>query len=166
MAAGDVTALYGGAAATAITCSLASLANAAARESTAVDNTSTKFLDALVVVQAKLQTGTPASDKIIAVYVYGGSEATSPKYPDKVTGADAAITLDSPINVRLLGQIQVNASGALTWKGGPWSVCQALGLPVLPQKWGIVVENRTNIALDATGGNHTTVFMGVQQNVA
>lgn len=164
MAAGDITPVYAGATATAITLTLTSLANAAARESTAVDNTSTLYLDAFVVVQAKLLTGTPASDKVINVYAYGASEVTTPKYPDKVTGSDAAITLDSPTNLRLLGQIQAAASGALTFKGGPWSVCQALGLPVLPQKWGIVVENRTNLALDTTG--HTAVFQGVNQHLA
>lgn len=164
MATGDVTALYGAATATAFTLTLTSLAQAAARESTVVDNSSTKYLDALVTVQAKIVAGTPASDKVVNVYAYGGSETTTPKYPDKVTGSDAAITLDSPTNLRLLGQIQVNATGALTWKGGPWSVCLALGLPVLPPKWGIVVENRTNLAFDTSG--FTTVYLGVEQNVA
>lgn len=46
-----------------ITCTLASLAQNPARESASIDNASNLFLDALVRLHAKLQTGTPASDK-------------------------------------------------------------------------------------------------------
>lgn len=162
----DVKPEYGGTSATAITCTLASLANASARECTVIDNTSDLFLDAFVKVNVKLATGTPAASLAVNVYAYGASESSTPTYPDKVTGSNAGITLDSPTNLRLLGIIQAATSGALTFKGGPWSVCQALGLPVLPPKWGIVVQNLTNLALDSTEGNHLKVFMGIRQSVA
>src|SRR5439155_22401332 len=51
-----------------MTCTLASLANSAARESTAVDNTSNLYLDAMVYLACKLQTGTPGADLAVLVY--------------------------------------------------------------------------------------------------
>lgn len=144
----------------AITCTLASLASAAARESTVVDNSTDLFVDALVYVAARLAAGSPTGQKALNVYVYATVDAASPKYPDVVTGADAAITLTSPTNLKLLGSIQAPASGGLTYKGSPWSVAQAFG-GVLPKKWGIVIENQTGLALTGTEGDHTKTYQGV-----
>lgn len=149
-----------------LTCTLASLASSATagRESTVIDNSSNKYLDALVMLQAKLQTGTPANDKAIYVYAYGTVDTTTPTYPDKVTGADAAITLDDPHNVKLIGTLFAAAAGGLTWKGGPWSVAAAFG-GVLPEKWGIVVRNFTGVTLSATEGDHKKLWQGIYSTV-
>lgn len=47
----------------AITATLASLGDGSARESTAIDDTTNLYLDAIVYLALKLATGTPASDK-------------------------------------------------------------------------------------------------------
>lgn len=148
-----------------ITCTLASLASSATagRESTVIDNSSNKYLDALVFVQAKLQTGTPASDKAIYVYAYGTVDGGT-TYPDKVTGSDAAITLDDAPNVRVIGTLFAFAAGGLTWKGGPWSVAAAFG-GVLPEKWGIVIRNFTNVTLSATESDHKKLYQGIYSTV-
>jgi hypothetical protein len=161
----DVKTAYG-ATAQAFTCTLASLASSATagRESTVIDNTSDEYVDALVMLQAKLQTGTPASDKAIYCYAYGTVDTSTPTYPDKVTGADAAITLDDPTQLKLLGTIFAFAAGGLTYKGGPWSVASVFG-GVLPQKWGIVVRNFTNITLTATEGDHKKLWQGIYATV-
>lgn len=143
---------------TALTITLTSLAQAAARESTAVDNSSNKYLDALVYVQFKLQTGTPASDKVVNVYAYGSEDGTN--YGDNATGSDAAVTLRSPSNLRLIGTIAAPDAGGLTYKSQPMSVATAFG-GILPRKWGIVVENRTNITGSATGGDHAASYTGI-----
>jgi hypothetical protein len=148
---------------TALTCTLASLATAGARECTAVDNTSNLFTDALVYIAAKLQAGSPASDKAIYVYAYGSEDGTN--YGDNVTGSDAAVTLRSPTNLRLIGVIAVPDSGALTYKSHPMSVAAAFG-GVLPRKWGIVVQNATNVTLSATEGDHAKSYTGVYATVA
>ncbi len=147
----------------AITITLASLAAAAARESTALDNTADLALDVLVALKVKLQTGTAGDFKSVNVYVYGTVDGGT-TYPDAVTGTDAAITLDSPPNLRLLGVISAPTSAG-TFKGGPWSVAAAFGGNI-PAKWGIVVENRTNIAFDATESNHVKKFQEIQSQSA
>ena len=144
---------------TAMTITLASLASSATagRESTVVDNTTNKFIDALVYVQCKLQTGTPANDKAIYVYAYGSEDGTN--YTDNATGSDAALTQRVPTNLILIGRIECPDSGALTYKG-VFSVAQAFG-GFLPRKWGVVVRNYTGVTLSATGGDHAVTYTGI-----
>ena len=54
-----------------ITCTLASLATASARGCAAIDNGSNKYVDAMLSLALKLQTGTPGSDQVINVWFYG-----------------------------------------------------------------------------------------------
>jgi len=147
-----------GAASQAITCTLASLANGSARECTAVDNGTNKFLDALLYLALKLATGTPASDKALYVWFYSSEDGTN--YSDNATGSDAGVTLRSPNNFRGPFMIQTPDSGALTYKQVIPSVAAFFG-GVLPPKWGFVIENKTGLALDATEGNHTKEYRGV-----
>lgn len=147
---------------TALTITLASLAQAAARESTVVDNTSNKFLDAIVNVNIKLQTGTPGSDKCVYIYAYGSEDGTN--YTDNATGSDAAVTMRAPTNLKLIGVISTPDSGGLTYKSGPMSVASAFG-GILPRKWGIVVENKSNVTFSATEGDHSKTYTGVYQTI-
>jgi hypothetical protein len=142
------------------TLTLASLASSAtgARESTAVDNTTNLYLDALVRVHCKLQAGTPANDKAIYVFAYGSEDGTN--YTDNATGSDAAVTMRDPTNLRLIGVIACPDSGGLTYKGGPFSVAQAFG-GILPRKWGIVLRNYTGVTLSATEGDHAYSYTGI-----
>lgn len=143
---------------TSLTITLASLGATASRESTAVDNTTNLFLDALVYVKVKLATGTPSADKALYVYAYGSEDGTN--YGDNATGTDAALTMRIPTNLRLIGVINTPDSGALTYKSQPMSIAQAFN-GVLPRKWGIVVTNASGLALDATGSNHSASYTGV-----
>jgi hypothetical protein len=144
-----------------ITCTLASLASSAtaARESTAVDNTTNLYVDALVYVACALQAGSPANDKAIYIYAYGSEDGTN--YTDNATGSDAAVTTRVPSNLRLIGVISCPDSGALTYKGGPWNVAPAFG-GILPRKWGIVIRNYTGVTFSATEGDHTKSYTGIQ----
>lgn len=146
------------AASTAITITLASLAAGSARESAFVDNASNLFLDVLVYLQVGLQTGTPTGDKCVYVYVYGSEDGTN--YTDNATGANAAITLRSPTNLRPLGVIATPDAGGLTYKSSPMSVAAAFG-GVIPRRWGIVVLNSSGVALSATEGDHAKSYTGV-----
>ncbi len=143
---------------TAITITLASLAEGAARECLAVDNTTDKFLDALVQINIKLQAGTPASEKQIRLYVYGSEDGTD--FTDNATGADAAITLRSPTNLVEVKPIQAPDAGGVLWKSHPINIAAAFG-GVMPRKWGIVVLNKTNIAFSVTEGDHSKTYSGV-----
>ncbi len=156
----DVKLAYG--TTTAFPLTLASLASSATagRESTAVSNTTNLFQDALVYVKAVLQAGTPANDKAVYVYAYGSLDGTN--FPDAVTGVNAAITLNDPTQLRLIGVL--NAPTSAGTFDGTYSVAQAFG-GVLPPSWGIVVRNYTGIALHATEGSHAYNYRGVYQTV-
>lgn len=145
-----------------ITISLVSLAQAAARESTAIDNTTNLYVDAMVYLAIKLQTGTPGSDKVINVWFYGSEDGTN--YGDNATGSDAAVTLRSPHN--FIGPWIINTpdSGGLTYKTVIPSVARFFG-GFLPKKWGIVIENRTNVTLSATEGDNTKEYRGLWETV-
>jgi hypothetical protein len=146
-----------------LTITLASLATATARESTAVDNTSDKFEDAEVYLAIKLAAGSPGSDKAIYIYAYGSADGTN--YTDNATGSNAAITLRAPSNLRLIGAISTPDSGALTYKIVLGSVAAAFG-GLLPPKWGIVVQNVTNLAFDSTEGNIIKKYRGIYHTVS
>jgi len=143
----------------AISVTMASLANNAARESAFISNTSDRFLDVEVMLRAKNHASSaPTGDKAVYVYVWGSVDAALPLYPDAVTGADAGITLDTPTHLKPLGSVVFSAA-AQTKNAGPWSVAAAFG-GRMPQRWGIVVENKTGFSLDTTEGNFKKEFQG------
>lgn len=158
------------AAAASLTLTVTSLADGGYRESTAVDNSSNKYVDALV--GGKIQIGAPTADGTIAIYAYGSYDGT--EYTAGVTGTDGTITwgttgstgLDGFNNLPLLGVISVDATDDnddARW--GPYSVAQAFG-GILPTKWGVVVKNSTGASLHATGTNNECQFMGIKYDVA
>lgn len=147
---------------TTITCTLASLADNSARECTAIDNGTNLYIDALLYLALKLQTGSPANEKGIWVWFYGSEDGSN--YDDNATGSDAAVTMRAPTNLKGPYVIKTPDSGALTYKA-VISVAQFFG-GVLPRKWGFVVENQSGVALSATEGDHTKTYSGVYQTVA
>lgn len=136
--------------ATAVTITVNSLANGSARESTAIDNTSNVYLDAMLYVALKLTAGSPSGG--LDVYLYGSADGTN--YDDNATGSDAAITLRTNPNFMLLGRIQTATAGALTWKKSFMSIAAAFG-GVLPRKWGVIIVNNSGFALDSSGNSIT-----------
>jgi hypothetical protein len=141
------------AASASFTISLASLASSATngRESAEIDNTTNLYLAAWVYLKVVLQAGTPANDRAVHVYLYGSLDGTN--YPDAVTGANAAITLNDPTQLRLIGSLNAPTSGG-TFDG-------LFYVDNLPPWWGIVVRNYSGIALSATEGNHAYAYVGV-----
>jgi hypothetical protein len=140
---------------TALVITLDALADSAARECTAVDNTTTLFQDALVSLEIPLVGGTPSNYQAIYLFAYGSQDGTN--FGDNATGTDAALTMRAPTNLRNIGGIQTPTLGALTWKSQPISVARAFG-GILPPKWGIVVQNLTGLAF---GTGCTATFTGV-----
>lgn len=142
-----------------ITITLTSLASAAARASTAVDNSTNLFEDALVFCKS-IKTGASgtAATGYVNVYAYGSCDGGS-TYTEGATGTDAAITLTVPPNARLIGTINT-VTNADTYSAGPFSVAAAFG-GTLPQHWGIIISNQSGHALDTTAGG-TVFYQGVQ----
>lgn len=144
-----------------ITITLTSLADAtsAGRESTVISNATDLYLDVLIAGKLKTQnSGSISAPSAAFVYAYGSVDGGS-DYPDTVTGADAAITLNSPTQLKLLGAIYAAAINT-QYKGGPWSLAALYG-GRMPERWGIVVVNDTGTALSSTASDHVFEWQGV-----
>lgn len=158
---------------TTITCGVASTATSstlvAGRESNEIDNTSNKYVDALL--QGKVTVGTtPTINTRIAVYVWGSHTSLVTTTRDVLDGADSAETLTSAgvrdSFLRVAATMVVDATTSdRTYEFGPVSVAQIFG-GVLPQYWGLFVSHDTGVNLNSTAGNHEFKFTGVKYDVA
>ena len=153
---------------TAITLSPASLASSATfvagRESTEIDNTTNKFIDALV--QGFVTTGTtPAVDKQIRLYVWGSHAAPSTTALDVIDGVDSAETFTSAeIQNSILVRVKtiiVNATSDQKYHIKPFSIA-ALFDGEIPKYWGLFVAHDTVAALNSTAGNHEFKYTGIK----
>lgn len=151
------------AAAGTVTITLTSLADGSWRQSTAVDNTTNKYMDALL--GGSIQTGTsPTADALIEVYLYASYDGTN--YTGGASGTDSAYTADGEETLFKLAQvIIVDATSDQDYVFGPISVAQAFG-GAMPSKWGVVIKNGSGAALNATGTNNEVQFLGVKYDVA
>lgn len=154
----DIKTKYGGGN-QAITITLNSLGNDAQRESDAVDNSTNCFLDALV--QVRIATNTSAAstgDKSVYVYAYGTADGGT-TCSGNASGSDAAFGTDPQqlANCRLIGVIYAPAQNQI-YESDLMSVAGALG-GLLPQRWGIIVHNRTGQTLKA--GDCSAVCQGL-----
>lgn len=140
-----------------MTCTINSLASSATagRESTAVDNSTNLYLDALVFCRISFPNSAPANDK--AVYLWGYGWDNSGLYTGGVTGSDAAYTRDDPTTLRLVGVIPIPTQNK-DYYAGPFSVAAAFG-GILPVKWGIVVQNYAGQTLNSS--NNTLTYVGI-----
>lgn len=141
-----------------ITLTIASLANNGQRQSTVIDNSSNLFLDALVFLKIKSAAASTSATGYVNVYAFGTVDGGT-TYSENAGASDAAITLTSPPNMRLIGVVNVVAN-ATTYYSGLMSVAAAFG-GILPERWGLVIENRTGATLDATGGSHAAIYQGI-----
>lgn len=158
--AGNLLTKYG-TNAQAIAITLASLASSivyVGKESTAIDNRTNQFIDALVRLKIKTGASGTSATGYVAVYAYGTVDDGT-TYSDGCTGSDAGKTLTNPPNCRLIGIINAVAN-ATTYISSPMSVAAAFG-GVLPAKWGIVVVNVTSGTFDTTEGNFAKEYQGV-----
>jgi len=145
----DIKTKYGSAN-QAVTITINSLANDAKRESAAVDNSASCFADALV--QVKIATNTTADssgDKSVYVYAYGTADDGA-TYSANASGSDAAFGADPQQlgNCRLIGMIYAPTQNKI-YQSDPMSVATAFG-GLLPQRWGILVHNRTGQTLKSS----------------
>jgi hypothetical protein len=111
-----------------------------------------------VFINIKTNAAGTSTVGFVNIYAYGTSDGGT-NFSDGATGTDGTITLTSPPNMRLIGVLNTTAN-AVTYKGGPFSVAQAFG-GVLPALWGIVIENKSGAALDATEANHLKIYQGL-----
>jgi len=164
----DVKIAYGAAADVTIT--LASLAPSstyvAGRESTAVDNSSNKYLDFLVGGWIKTNATITAGGRIEVWCVSSTDDGTN--WPDVFDGTDSDETVTN-VNIkngvsRLVAAMQVDATG--TYPFGQVSVASLFG-GTCPVKFVFFVTHATHAsnALDSTAGNHKFRITPVYETV-
>lgn len=138
------------------------------RSSAQVDNTTSKFLDAIVQGRVTTQTPTGATGQIL-VYVWGSDTAPSTTSFQGITGSDSDVTINS-VGVRdavfrLGAAVAVDTTTAnRTYNIAPFSVATLFG-GVMPRFWGLWVTQNTGAALNATAANHEFTYVGIKYDV-
>jgi hypothetical protein len=157
----DIKSAYGTAGQT-LTSTWASLTNNSARSSAAIDNTSNKYLEALVQVVIKSGASGTSATGYVEIFAYGTVDSGT-TYPEG-TGTDTGITLTAPTNLVLIGTLNVVAN-ATTYKSEPMSIAAAFG-GIMPDHWGIAIRNVSGGTLDTTEGNHAKLYQGLYSTAA
>lgn len=143
-------------AAASLTISLGSLASSTTgvgRQSTMVDNSTTKYQR--IHLYAKIRVGTsPTANRSIRLYLIKG-DASSFR-TDNAGASDAALTLD---NARFIGALFVD----VTTSGLDY--CGDFEIENPGPSWGTLVSHDTVAALDPTGGNHVITWIGENPEV-
>jgi len=159
---------------TAITMDLANLGTSstwvAGRESTEIDNTSNKYVDALVSGSVSVGT-TPTASTVIMIFVWGAETAPSSTAIDVIDGLDSAETITntgvlySMFRVGAAINVLVNTSD-IAYPVAPFSIAQLFG-GVMPKYWGLFVAHNTGVNLrnDAVNTN-SFEYVGIKYDVA
>jgi hypothetical protein len=144
-------------ASTAMTISLGSLASSTAgagRQSTMVDNTTTRFGRLLVFVKIKQGTS-PTGSRGAQVYLVRGDG--SGNRDDAAGASDAALTV---LNAQPIGALVNKSSPATGDVLSGWFVVENPG-----REFGVAIVHDTGVNLDATGGNHDVRYVGINPEV-
>lgn len=144
-------------------CSLASLANSAARQSDAISNAVNDYIDILVQLKVKSGASGTSAAGFVCIYAVGSADGGT-SYGESAGASDAGITLTVPSNAKVIGSMNIVANG-VSYISNPMSVAAAFG-GVLPDHVVIIVENQSGHALDTTEGNHAKFYQGVYATVA
>lgn len=158
---------------TAITIDLANLASSATfvagRESNEIDNTTNKYVDA--VVSGSISVGTtPTANTVIGVYVWGADTSLATTAIDTLDGTDSAETLT---NVGVLGALRIGVTinvpattSDVAYPIVPFSVAALFG-GVMPKFWGIFVSHNTGVNLRNTAVNTNSLeYVGIKYDLA
>jgi hypothetical protein len=158
---------------TAITMDLANLGTSATfvagRESSQIDNTTNKFVDALVSGQVSVGT-TPTANTQINIYVWGADTSLATTALDVLDGTDSAETLTNVgirDALRLGASINVPANTSdVAYIVLPFSVASLFG-GILPKFWGLFVAHNTAVNLRNNAVNTNSFeYVGVKYDVA
>ena len=141
------------AAASAITCTLASKTSGQGRRSAAVDNSANLYDDVLVHVTVK--PGTLGTNPYIQVMAYASGDDGTTYETAGSTDADYNTLTGSE---KVLGIIIPAASN--TACSGVFSVAKAYG-GVMPRNWGIIIWQSACGTLSATESDHIKKFQGI-----
>lgn len=125
------------------TITLASLANASARQSTLVSNTN-NYPAALIFLELTSGGVAPTAGAVYEVYLIRSDGTTA---DDNAGASDAAITIE---NATLLGTIVLTATTAKGFVG----IFDTAPFGPLGDTWGIAVKNSSGQTISTTEGDH------------
>lgn len=131
------------------TITLASLANGSARQSTMINNSTTKWPAAIITLAIMSGGSAPTAGTVYEVYLLrqDASDETVAYRTDGAGENNAAITIE---NAPLLGTIVVTANANKTFYGD----FDTAPLGPLGPGWGIAIKNSSGQSLHGTEGNH------------
>lgn len=141
-----------------VTVTLTSLASSSMRQSTYVDNATNLFFNALVTASITLGSSGVSSTGVINIYAYASVDGGS-LYSSGATGSDAAYSTEK-LNLVLVASLDSNANSEVV--STTFDIASGFG-GVMPERWGLVVENATGAALAASG--HSIKYQGVYGQV-
>ena len=136
------------------TITLASLANAAARQSDLIDNSSTDYPAAIVYVEIASGAAAPTAGNIYEVYLLRGNAAPASvtHTTDAAGTGDAAITIE---NAPMLGAIVTTATTTKKFYGE----FDTAPLGPLGPSWGIAVKNNSGATINPTAGSTLCTYV-------
>jgi hypothetical protein len=158
---------------TTITMDLANLASSstwvAGRESSQVDNTTNKYVDAIVSGQISVGT-TPTANTNITVFVWGADTSLATTALDVLDGTDSAETLTNTgirDNLRVGAVLTVYATTSdIAYLVLPFSIAALFG-GVMPKFWGLFVAHNTGVNLRNTAVNTNSLeYVGIKYDIA
>ena len=139
------------------TVSLINLPNSGVRGTTAVNNGTTRYTDALVGGRFVAPTGGAINaNGVVRLYAYGSAD-DGVNYSDTASGVDSSHSLNG--NAFFLGHVVMDVSGEVV-TFGPYSMNSVFG-GTLPKHWGVLVENVTGRAFNNNVTHYSMWYMGV-----
>lgn len=142
--------------ATAFTITIASLASSTAgvgRQSTMIDNTTSRYSRLLVYVKFKQGTS-PTGNRTVQVFLVRGDGT---RRSDAAGASDAAITILNSQPIMTLSNKSSPSTGDVL-EG--WCVVDDPG-----PEFGIAIVHDTGVNADSTGGNHSAYYVGMNPEV-
>lgn len=143
-----------------ITINLSGLASSSSflsgRESSEIDNTTNKYIEAIVGGSFIVGT-TPATTGGLKVFAWGSDVSLATTPLDVLDGVDSAETftstsLGATVKPVSFTPVLVNTSDT-KYIVSNFGLAAMLGLPVLPKFWGIFVAHNMTAALKTDAGN-------------
>lgn len=137
-------------------------------ESNVIDNTTNKYVDALVAGRFKANNTAPTAGGLICIYI--GALLDDTNYPDVFDGTASTETITSAdirnSILRLGGSVINDATSNRVYEIAPFSVAALFG-GVMPAKWFVFVTQSTGQNLNATASNGGQVwYKGIKYDVA
>jgi hypothetical protein len=138
-------------------------------ESNQVDNTTTRYDDAILNGFVTVGT-TPTTNTKIVLYAWGSLVSLATIGKDTLDGTASAETLTNAEVARgilkpLVVLDVVATTTDIRYNYGPLSIAAALGLDRLPPFWGVFMTHNTVAALNATAGNHKCSYVGIKDEI-